>query len=77
MLSQMEGAADASALAGADAAAGIAAGSPCAVAAGVARANRTSLSGCVVDGLVVTVTTGGSFLGFSLAASATAGPPVG
>jgi hypothetical protein len=77
VLARIQGAADASALAGADAAAGIAAGSPCTGAAFVARANRTSLSACEVDGLVVTVTARGSFLGFSLMASATAGPPVG
>jgi hypothetical protein len=77
VLTQIQGSADASALAGADAAAGIAAGSPCAVAAAVARANHTSLSRCAVDGLVVAVTAHGSFLGFSLAAGATAGPPVG
>ncbi len=74
---QVEGSADAAALAGADAAAGIAPGSPCAAAADVARANGTSLSRCTVDGLVVTVTARKPFLGFSLVAAATAGPPVG
>jgi secretion/DNA translocation related TadE-like protein len=67
--------ADASALAGADVAAGIAPGVPCEVAGVVASANRVSLAGCTVDGLVVTVTTGVSFLGLPLHASATAGPP--
>ena len=77
VLAEIQGSADASALAGADAAAGIATGSPCSGAAEVARANHTSLSRCTVDGLVVSVRAQGSFLGFSLAADATAGPPVG
>ena len=69
-------AADASALAAADVAAGIFAGSPCAVAADVASANGVRLERCEVDGLVVTVRTGTEFLGVPLATSATAGPPV-
>jgi secretion/DNA translocation related TadE-like protein len=71
-----EGAADASALAGADVAAGSYPGSPCVVAADVARANGARLAGCEVDGLVVTVRASTEFLGLPLAASATAGPPV-
>jgi secretion/DNA translocation related TadE-like protein len=76
-LRQIQGAADASALAGADVAAGIAPGSPCGVAVSVARANDANTVKCRADGLVVTVTAGGSFLGFSLVSTATAGPPVG
>ena len=72
----VEGAADASALAGADVAAGIYPGSPCVVAADVARANGARLASCAVDGLVVTVRASAEFLGLPLAASATAGPPV-
>ena len=72
----VDDAADASALAGADVSAGIVAGSPCTVAADVARANGARLEGCAVDGLVVTVRTRAEFLGVALAASATAGPPV-
>jgi secretion/DNA translocation related TadE-like protein len=69
-------AADASALAAADVAAGVFPGSPCAIARDVARANRADLGGCAVDGLVVTVRANVQFLGLSLASSATAGPPV-
>jgi secretion/DNA translocation related TadE-like protein len=69
-------AADAASLAGADVAAGIYPGSPCAVAASVATANHARLDGCKVDGLVVTVRAKGEFLGLTLAAGATAGPPV-
>jgi len=69
-------AADASALAGADVAAGISAGIPCDVAERVAVANHASLDACSVDGLVVTVRTKTGFLGLTLSATATAGPPV-
>jgi secretion/DNA translocation related TadE-like protein len=68
-------AADASALAGADVAAGLSGGVPCTVARSVAAANRAALGACRVDGLVVTVTTGATFLGLRLTASAAAGPP--
>jgi secretion/DNA translocation related TadE-like protein len=68
--------ADAAALAAADVAAGISPGAPCASAARVAAANRASLEGCSVDGLVVTVRTSAQFLGLTLTSSATAGPPV-
>lgn len=69
-------AADAAALAGADVAAGIYPGSPCAVAASVATANHARIAGCSVDGLVVTVRASADFLGLHLASEATAGPPV-
>jgi secretion/DNA translocation related TadE-like protein len=68
-------AADASALAGADVAAGLSPGIPCAVARSVAAANRATLASCRVDGLVVTVATAATFLGMRLTASAAAGPP--
>jgi secretion/DNA translocation related TadE-like protein len=71
----VETAADLAALAAADVAAGIAPGSPCAVAGAVAVANRASLVACSVDGLVVTVRTKHDYLGLSLSATATAGPP--
>jgi secretion/DNA translocation related TadE-like protein len=67
-------AADASALAGADVAAGISPGVPCAVARSLATANRVLLAGCDVDGLIVTVTIRASVLGLPLVASASAGP---
>jgi secretion/DNA translocation related TadE-like protein len=69
-------AADAAALAAADVAAGISPGSPCAVAAEIVTANHARLEGCAVDGLVVTVSASDGFLGISLRANATAGPPV-
>lgn len=68
-------AADAAALAAADVAVGIRAGFPCELAAEVAAANGASLAFCEVDGLVATVSTRRNFLGFSLTARATAGPP--
>jgi secretion/DNA translocation related TadE-like protein len=69
------GAADASALAGADVAIGIVGGSPCDVASRLAVTNGATLDACAVDGLVVTVRTKRDFLGLELTASATAGPP--
>jgi secretion/DNA translocation related TadE-like protein len=69
-------AADASALAAADVAAGTFPGVPCDLAATVATANHAALDACATDGLVVTVRTSVGFLGLTLAATATAGPPV-
>jgi secretion/DNA translocation related TadE-like protein len=71
----VSGAADAAALAGADVAAGISPGDPCVIAASVAASNGTRLTACEVDGLIVTVATTAAFLGLSLRATATAGPP--
>ena len=71
----LAGAADAAALAAADVRVGILPGEPCAMAATVAEANRATLSGCLVDGLVVTVTVRGVIAGFAVGVSATAGPP--
>ncbi len=68
-------AADASALAAADVAIGLAPGYPCEVAARVAQANGASLSGCAVDGLVVSVAATRTLLGLTVSVSATAGPP--
>jgi secretion/DNA translocation related TadE-like protein len=72
----VEGAADAAALAGADVASGISPGDPCEIAASVASANRARLGRCRVDGLVVTVSATGAFMGIPLTAYATAGPPM-
>jgi len=72
---QAAGAADASALAAADVASGRQAGYPCELAAEVAATNGTTLEGCDVDGLVVTVSVGRKILGFTVGARATAGPP--
>jgi secretion/DNA translocation related TadE-like protein len=68
-------AADAAALAAADVAVGILPGIPCEIAATVATANGAVLTACVLDGLVVTVSTQRDFLGLALRADATAGPP--
>lgn len=70
------GAADAAALAAADVAVGIDAGSPCPVAAIVAAANATRLNGCLVDGTTVTVRVTASVLAFTVSARATAGRPI-
>ena len=69
------GAADAAALAAADAAVGLAPGAPCDRAGEVAIANETTLRACQVDGLVVTVRVAVTAAGFNVGATATAGPP--
>lgn len=69
------GAADAAALAAADVASGRHPGSPCAVAATVASANGAAVSGCSVDGVIVTVRVQISRGITPVTASATAGPP--
>ena len=67
-------AADAAALAAADAASGVVPGNPCDTAERVAAANGAFVGACTVDGLVVTVTAARRLLGFVIAESATAGP---
>jgi len=69
------GAADAAALAAADAARGIVPGIPCELAARVAEANAAALAHCAADGYVVTVELRGEWAGLPLTARATAGPP--
>ncbi len=69
------GAADAAALAAADALAGFLSDEPCDAASRVAQGNGTVLDACVVDGLVATVRVRASSGPVSLRASATAGPP--
>lgn len=68
-------AADAAALAAADARVGAATGYPCERADEVARANGATMRGCEVDGLVATVMVGRSIAGFDIQSTATAGPP--
>ena len=68
------GAADAAALAAADAAVGIVPGPPCARAEEVAAANRAALRACQVDGAIVTVRVAVTTAGFDVEAAATAGP---
>jgi len=68
-------AADASALAGADTAAGLVPGVPCELAQRAADLNSARLVACTVDGLVVTVTVTRDAGGFVLTSRARAGPP--
>jgi secretion/DNA translocation related TadE-like protein len=68
-------AADASALAAADARVGLSTGFPCEVAGRLAHSNRVSLTSCNLDGFDATVTVSRSVLGFDVVATATAGPP--
>ena len=72
--SLVHGAADAAALAAADARSGAVGGYPCEVAAAVAEANGAILVDCTVDGLVATVTVHRAVLAFDAVATATAGP---
>jgi secretion/DNA translocation related TadE-like protein len=74
---RVQSAADASALAAADVAAGAAPGEPCVVAASVASGNGATLSKCVLDGLVATVRVRDTALGMTVSGTATAGPPPG
>jgi secretion/DNA translocation related TadE-like protein len=73
--SQVQAAADAAALAAADVRRGVTGGFPCDVAGTVARANRTELTECDLDGYVATVEVRRQTLGFELRSTATAGPP--
>jgi secretion/DNA translocation related TadE-like protein len=72
---KLAGVADAAALAAADTASGLVAGSPCERAGEVAAASATALVECDLAGLVVTVTVSGAFGRFPATASARAGPP--
>ena len=69
------GAADAAALAAADASTGAVPGVPCDRAREVASANGTELRACELDGYVATVAVSGTALGIRVTATATAGPP--
>lgn len=73
--SSVAGAADAAALAAADARVGAVSGYPCVRASEVAAANDAMVTACTVDGLVVTVTVTRWITGFQLFGTATAGPP--
>ena len=72
--SRVAGAADAAALAAADARVGAVTGFPCERAAEVAAANEAFLKKCTVDGLVATVTVQRQIAGFSIEQTSTAGP---
>jgi secretion/DNA translocation related TadE-like protein len=69
------GAADAAALAAADAASGAVPGIPCALADEVAHANGAALIACRIDGLVASVTVSASAGALPVGARARAGPP--
>jgi secretion/DNA translocation related TadE-like protein len=71
---KLAGAADAAALAAADARLGVVGAYPCPLAATVARANGATLIACAIDGLVVTVAVWGHVGGIKVTAVATAGP---
>jgi secretion/DNA translocation related TadE-like protein len=67
-------AADASALAAADALLGAHPGAPCGLAAEVAAAHRVALIGCELHGAEALVTTGAEFAGLPIRAESRAGP---
>jgi secretion/DNA translocation related TadE-like protein len=75
MKQRLAGAADASALAAADARLGVVGDYPCPLASKVARANGATLAACEFDGLIVTVSVSHLVWGVSMTATATAGPP--
>ena len=68
-------AADAAALAAADATSGAVPGVPCDLAAGVAARNGATLTGCEIDGPVASVSVQSTLFGFAVEARARAGPP--
>lgn len=72
---RLAGAADAAALAAADAASGAVAGIPCERAEQIAAVAGASVQACELDGLIATVTLGSEFLHLPASASARAGPP--
>jgi secretion/DNA translocation related TadE-like protein len=73
--SRTAGAADASALAAADALSGAVGGAVCDRAAATAEANGVALSACVVTGAEVTVEVSTALGPLAVRARATAGPP--
>ena len=73
--SRASAAADAAALAAADTASGLVAGVPCDQAARAASAHHTQLTGCRLDGTIVTVTVNAAAPLGGASATATAGPP--
>lgn len=76
---RVAGAADAAALAAADAASGaiITDEEPCALAARVAAASGASIDSCTVDGVVATVQVQAAYAGLAAVSRARAGPPEG
>ncbi|MDF2560940.1 MAG: helicase [Microbacterium sp.] len=76
---RVAGAADAAALAAADAASGAVPTvvEPCALAARVAEASGAQLTGCSLEGLVATVEVQAAYAGLAAVSRARAGPPEG
>jgi secretion/DNA translocation related TadE-like protein len=72
---RLSGAADAAALAAADAASGAVTGIPCDRAAEVAASAGATVTRCDLDGLVATVTVSAPFGALAASVSARAGPP--
>ncbi len=72
---RLAGAADAGALAAADAASGAVVGVPCELAEVIAAASGAGLAACEIDGLTATVTVSARFGNLPATASARAGPP--
>ena len=74
---RLTGAADAAALAAADAASGAVAGFPCARADEIASRASAEVVSCEVEGLIATVRVAAAFGPFPASAVARAGPPPG
>jgi secretion/DNA translocation related TadE-like protein len=74
--SAVAGAADAAALAAADARVGAVTGYPCDRAAEVASANGATMTGCRVEGLVATITVERRVAGLALSETSSAGPAI-
>ncbi|WP_460772299.1 Rv3654c family TadE-like protein [Microbacterium sp. GXF7504] len=72
---RLTGAADAAALAAADAASGAVPGIPCTRAAEVAAAGGAGLRDCILEGATATVTVEARVLRWRIAATSRAGPP--
>ncbi len=72
--SAVAGAADAAALAAADARVGAVTGYPCVRAAEAAAGNGATVTACAVDGLVATVTVQRQIAGFTIEITSSAGP---
>ena len=70
-----ENAADAAALAAADAISGAVPGVPCELAAMVATRNGAAMATCSIDGPVASITVAITVAGLELGATARAGPP--
>jgi secretion/DNA translocation related TadE-like protein len=73
----LDGAADAAALAAADAVAGFVSNEPCSVAQRAAALNGAHLAACTIDGAVADVLVDATVFGVRASSRARAGPPAG